>query len=64
MTRPPQRESMARRCGEHLTYDLTLAAAHSILAVNDQLTFCHVSLCSDQAGLPADMPPLTVAKPK
>jgi uncharacterized protein YbjT (DUF2867 family) len=26
-----------------LTYDLTLAAARSILAVNDQLTFCYVS---------------------
>lgn len=26
-----------------LTYDLTLAAAQSMLAVNDQLTFCYVS---------------------
>ncbi len=26
-----------------LTYDLTLAAARSMLAVNDQLTFCYVS---------------------
>jgi uncharacterized protein YbjT (DUF2867 family) len=27
----------------HVTYDLTLAAARSMLAVNDQLTFCYVS---------------------
>jgi hypothetical protein len=34
---------MAEETYRHLTYDLTWAAAHSMLAVNDQLTFCYVS---------------------
>jgi uncharacterized protein YbjT (DUF2867 family) len=34
---------MAEETYRHVTYDLTLAAAHSMLAVNDQLTFCYVS---------------------
>ena len=34
---------MAEGVYRHLTYDLTLAAAQSMLAVNDQLTFCYVS---------------------
>jgi uncharacterized protein YbjT (DUF2867 family) len=34
---------MAEANYRRLTYDLTLAAAQSMLAVNDQLTFCYVS---------------------
>ena len=34
---------MAEEAYRHLTYNLTLAAARSMLAVNDQLTFCYVS---------------------